>query len=44
MKKCDLCPDSRLKMGQLVCPYSICLLTRSQLERIYKVIEKTGNK
>lgn len=44
MNKCDLCPNARLKSGQLICPHSICMLTHSELERIYKVIERYGRK
>lgn len=39
MNKCDLCPNSRLEKGKIVCPWSICMLSKSELERIYKVFE-----
>ena len=40
MNKCDLCPDSELIHGKLVCPYEACMLTKSEWEKILAVLEK----
>lgn len=36
MRKCDWCPHSRLKNGELKCPYSLCLLTESEIIKMLK--------
>ena len=38
MTKCDWCPNSRMENGRLVCPYQICTLTKSELEKIMKAV------
>lgn len=39
MNKCDFCPHSRLENGKLVCPYSICWLSKKELKEIYEMMK-----
>lgn len=38
MNKCDICYLSHLENGKMVCPYSICILTKSQIDKMLKNI------
>lgn len=40
MNKCDWCPNSRLVNGKLVCPYSICMLPKSEIKNILKELKR----
>ncbi len=39
MTKCDFCERSYLKNGKLVCPFLGCILTSSDIQKIYETIK-----
>lgn len=36
--KCSFCPNSRMKDGKLICPYSSCILLPSQLKDMMSLL------
>ena len=38
MKKCDFCKWSHLREGNLVCPYSFCILPKPEINAILKEV------
>lgn len=40
MNKCAFCEHSRLKNGKLYCPWSICMLSQEDINKILRNIGK----
>ena len=39
--KCDFCPQSVNKKGILVCPHGACIISRTELKELLKIILNT---
>lgn len=44
MNKCDFCPHSKNKDGKIVCPFSSCLISGADLQKILRAIERGNRK
>ena len=39
--KCDFCSLSVNKNGKLVCPHPACIISRTELDKILKIVSNT---